>query len=64
MARVPLDDVLDWVNTQKTNVVYKGTVEPKEKTEFQFGYLSGYGACLEQLVTIVNGALEKEKRRE
>lgn len=64
MARVPLDDVLDWVNAQKKDVVYKGILEPKDKSSFGFGYLSGQAAILEQLGTVVEAALDKEKRRD
>jgi hypothetical protein len=64
VARGPIDDVLDWVNQQKKDVVYAGVLEPKDKTAFGFGELSGKAAILEQLGTVVEAALNKEKRRD
>ena len=63
MARGPIDDVLDYVRSQKADTVYARVVGPQDKTEFGYGWISGYAAALENLEKAVESALEKEKRR-
>ena len=63
MARGVIDDVLDGIMADQANVVYGRVLTPTEKTEFGYGYLSGYAAALAKVEMLIQAALEKEKRR-
>lgn len=45
-------------------MVYARVIKPVGKTEFEYGWISGYAAALDNLEKALEGALEKEKNRD
>jgi len=64
VARAVIDIVIDAVRKDKADFAHGRLVNPQDKTDFGYGYLSGYYTAMDKIENMVKAILEGEKNRE